>query len=193
MKICNPLEKFNQWMDEAIVANVDEPNAMVLSTAAIHGNVTARVVLLKGLNKNGFVFFTNYESRKAIQLSENPNAALTFFWKPLNRQVRVEGIVKKTSRKESRAYFESRPLESRINASISPQSAIIPDRGFLLALREGFMLDLGGRPPQCPENWGGYCLTAKLIEFWQGREFRLHERIRYRLVNRKWVCEILAP
>lgn len=180
-------------MGEAIKGNIDEPNAMVLSTADCQGNVSARYVLLKEFSKNGFIFFSNYESQKAIQLRENPKAALTFLWKPLERQVRIEGTVVKINRNESRAYFDSRPLESRISACISPQSSIIPDRDFLLALRDGFILDLQGRPPRCPENWGGYRLKPQLMEFWQGREFRLHDRTRYQLVNKKWVTEILAP
>jgi pyridoxamine 5'-phosphate oxidase len=189
----DPILHFKNWMDEAIKKNIDQPNAMVLSTADNKGNVSARYVLLKDFNKSGFIFFSNYESHKAIQLRENPKAALTFLWKSPERQVRVEGTVSKISRNESRVYFDNRPLESRINTCISPQSSIIPDRDFLLALREGFILDLQGRPPRCPENWGGYCLKPHLIEFWQGRQFRLHERIRYRLVNKKWVTEMLAP
>ena len=189
----DPFSQFDVWYKEALQECVDEPNAMVLSTATSDGKVSARVVLLKGLENNSFVFYTNYYSRKGLQINSNPFAALTFHWKELERQVRIEGLIKKTTRKESQIYFNQRPLESRLSACISPQSAVIPDRAFLEAMRDGVILDLGGAEPKCPSNWGGYRLIPHLAEFWQGRENRLHDRIQYTLTSGKWVIERLAP
>ncbi len=185
--------QFQSWFEEALNSKVDEPNAMVLSTAGLSGGVSARAVLLKGIERGGFIFFTHYGSRKGVELAANPDAALTFLWKEIGRQVRVEGRVRRISRKESIAYFQSRPLESRISALISPQSSVIPDRSFLEALREGAVLDINGQEPDCPVDWGGYILKPVLVEFWQGREFRLHDRIVYRRVGKHWVTERLAP
>jgi pyridoxamine 5'-phosphate oxidase len=189
----DPLEQFGHWFSDAIRFEPGEAGAMVLSTADLKGNVSARMVLLKGIAKGGFVFFTNYQSRKGVQLETNPRAALTFHWNVFERQVRVEGLVRKVSRKESVAYFNSRPIDSRVSACISPQSAVIPDRPFLEAMREGFILDLGDLSPDCPDNWGGYRLKPNMVEFWQGREGRLHDRLRYRLKKNKWIVERLAP
>ncbi len=189
----DPLMQFTNWFDEAVKAEMEEPNAMVLSTCDLEGNVSARVVLLKGVEKCGFVFFTGYHSRKGLQLASNPKASLTFLWYPLQRQVRVEGKVVKIARRESEAYFNSRPSDSRISACVSPQSSIIPDRYFLESMREGFIHDLNGDPPQCPDNWGGYLLKPGLIEFWQGRAHRMHDRLQYRLQDRNWILERLAP
>lgn len=189
----NPFDLFDQWFTFAVQQKVPEPNAMVLSTAFRSGRVTARAVLLKSIEKGQFVFYTNYQSLKGIQLSENPQAALTFLWLPIEKQVRVEGKVRKLSRKNSVDYFNTRPVESRISASVSPQSCVIPDRRFLETMREGFLLDLGSREPDCPETWGGYGLTPDLIEFWQGGMYRLHDRIRYRRNKQSWTIERLAP
>ena len=189
----DPLKQFSRWFKDAIQAEIEEPNAMVLSTSDPDGNVSGRVVLLKSVQKNGFVFFTNYDSRKGIQLASNPKAALTFLWYVIERQIRVEGSVAKISRKESETYFNSRPADSRISACVSPQSCIIPDRSFLESMREGFLLDLNGQPPQCPDYWGGYLLKPTLIEFWQGRVHRLHDRLQYRRSGNKWILERLAP
>jgi len=189
----DPFLQFDLWFTEALQANVDEPNAMVLSTANLSGEVSARVVLLKGLELGMFTFFTHYGSRKGIVLAENPRAALTFHWKEVERQVRVEGIVTRISRAASRAYFSSRPRDSRISAMISPQSCRIPDRAFLEALRKGALLDLGDKEPECPPDWGGYQLKPGLIEFWQGREHRLHDRIVYKRKGNAWTIERLAP
>lgn len=189
----DPLLQFQDWFNEALGSGIEEPNAMVLSTSDLDGNVSARVVLLKGIENGGFQFFTGYESQKGIQLKLNPKAALTFHWHALERQVRVEGKVLKMSRKETVAYFNSRPMDSRVSACVSPQSLVIPDRLFLESMREGFILDLQGLPPACPENWGGYILKPGRIEFWQGRARRLHDRIRYRKQGRVWIIERLAP
>lgn len=189
----DPLTQFSKWFAEAVDAEIEEPNAMVLSTCSQDGQVSGRVVLLKGVEQNGFVFFSNYDSRKGIQLASNPRAALTFLWNPIERQVRVEGKVVKISRKESEAYFNGRPADSRISACVSPQSCVIPDRSFLESMREGLILDLNGQPPQCPDNWGGYLLKPTMIEFWQGRAHRLHDRLCYRRAGNNWVVERLAP
>jgi pyridoxamine 5'-phosphate oxidase len=189
----DPLKQFSRWFVQAVDAEIEEPNAMVLSTCDLDGNVSGRVVLLKGVEQNGFVFFSNYDSRKGIQLASNPKAALTFLWKAIERQIRVEGKVVKISRKESEVYFNSRPADSRISACVSPQSCVIPDRSFLESIRKGLILDLNGQPPQCPENWGGYLLKPTMIEFWQGRAYRLHDRLCYRRVGKKWILERLAP
>jgi len=189
----DPFRQFSAWLEAAQNAGADEPEAMVLSTCDADGNVSGRVVLLKGTGKNGFIFYTGYDSRKGKQLAANPKAALTFHWPRMERQVRVEGSVSRISRKESEAYFDSRPADSRISACISPQSCVIPERAFLEAMRDGLLLDLAGDAPRCPDNWGGYILKPVLIEFWQGREHRLHDRVQYRLTGRKWVIERLAP
>jgi pyridoxamine 5'-phosphate oxidase len=189
----NPLKQFSSWFDQAVEAEVDEPNAMVLSTGDLYGNVSGRVVLLKGIEQSGFVFFSNYDSRKGRQLAVNPRASLTFLWYPIERQVRVEGKVVKISRHESETYFNSRPSDSRISAAVSPQSCVIPDRSFLVSMREGLLLDLDGTTPVCPDNWGGYLLKPTLVEFWQGRAHRLHDRLQYRFEGKKWVLERLAP
>lgn len=189
----DPLNQFSKWFDDAVNAHAEEPNAMVLSTADSEGNVSGRVVLLKGVEKNGFVFFTNYESRKGRQLAGNPKAALTFLWYAIERQIRIEGRVVKIGRKESEQYFLSRPFDSRLSACVSPQSCIIPDRSFLESMREGYLLDLADQNPQCPDNWGGYLLKPTLVEFWQGRAHRLHDRLQYRLSGKIWKLERLAP
>lgn len=189
----DPMIQFEAWFLQAVTAGLPEPNAMVLSTAGHNGHVSSRVVLLKGIEAGRFLFFTNYESRKGQQLAENPHASLLFFWKELERQIRVEGTVKKYPRKKSVDYFNQRPLESRISALISPQSAVIPDRMFLEAMWQGAMLDLAGRDPECPGNWGGFQLKPDLIEFWQGRENRLHDRIQFTHSRGRWILERLAP
>ncbi len=193
MSESDPLVQFLQWYHEAVEAKTEEPNAMILSTCGKAGIVSARVVLLKGVENGGFTFYTNYESRKGGQLANNRNAALTFFWPKVERQVRVEGKVVKVSRRESVTYFNSRPVDSRISACISPQSSVIPDRAFLEAMREGLILDLDGRAPECPENWGGYLLKPSRVEFWQGRAHRLHDRILYSRKGTRWIVERLAP
>jgi pyridoxamine 5'-phosphate oxidase len=192
-KFSDPYTHFRDWLAQAVVSGIPEPNAMVLSTSTRNGRVSSRVVLMKQLKGKDFVFFSNYDSQKAQQILENPWGSLTFFWPALNRQIRVEGIISKTGRNESVKYFNSRPFENRISACISPQSCVIPDREFLLAIKQGFILDLGKKLPVCPDNWGGFNLRPDMLEFWQGGEFRLHDRIRYRLEKNKWVIERLAP
>jgi pyridoxamine 5'-phosphate oxidase len=190
----NPFIQFETWFQEAVTAKTLEPNAMVLATVA-EGKPSARVVLLKGLNTEGFVFFTNYTSRKGVELAENPHAALCFNWLDLQRQVRIEGVIKKISETDSDAYFYSRPFSSRIGAWASPQSQIIPDRSILeqntVQLTQKYA-DTEGVPR--PAHWGGYVLLPTSIEFWQGRSSRLHDRIRYKKQeNGDWKIERLAP
>jgi pyridoxamine 5'-phosphate oxidase len=187
-----PLEQFKRWFDEALAAKVLEPNAMTLATCSAKGRPSARTVLLKGYDERGFVFFTNYESRKGHDLADNPNACLLFFWPELERQVRLEGSIEKISDQESDAYFNSRPLGSRIGAWVSPQSQPI-SRAELEARDAELTQSLGDHPPR-PPHWGGYRLKPDYIEFWQGRPSRLHDRLVFRLNDQaRWVSTRLAP
>lgn len=194
----DPLDQFRQWFDDAIAAGLKEPNAMALSTAGKDGKPSSRMVLLKGVDKNGFVWFTNYGSQKARQLSENPHAALLFYWDGLNRSVRVEGPVEKASEEESQQYFHSRPRGSQIGAIVSKQSTVVPGRQTLQEkykeLEERF--SDGSLIPK-PENWGGFWLKPEVFEFWQGQPSRLHDRLRYSPVEVDgrcvWKIERLAP
>jgi pyridoxamine 5'-phosphate oxidase len=191
----DPLKQFETWMQEALAAKADEPTAMTLSTATTHGRPSARVVLLKAITPEGFVFYTNYESRKGQQLQENPFAALTFFWPALERQVRVEGSVERVSSAVSDAYFHSRPRGSQLGAWSSPQSQPIPDRTLLENLEREYSakfqeLEVIPRP----EHWGGYLVKPERIEFWQGRQNRLHDRLLYEVeTNGNWHIQRLAP
>ncbi|SDC09262.1 pyridoxamine 5'-phosphate oxidase [Williamwhitmania taraxaci] len=189
----NPMVVFNGWLQEAIKADVPEPTAMTVATSTFEGKPSARMMLLKGADENGFSFFTNYESRKARQLAQNPFAALVFFWPLLERQVRIEGKISKVSAKESDRYFKSRPVGSRIGAWASPQSQVIPNRRYLESLKMDFQEEFAKREIIRPDNWGGYVLEPILIEFWQGRPDRLHDRLQYRLENEGWILERLAP
>jgi len=189
----NPVVVFNKWLDDAIKADVPEPTAMTVATSTFEGKPSARMMLLKGADDNGFAFFTNYESRKARQLAQNPFAALVFFWPQLERQVRIEGKVSKVSAKESDRYFKTRPIGSRIGAWASPQSQVIPNRRYLENLKSDYQEEFAKREVNRPDNWGGYTLMPNLIEFWQGRPDRLHDRLQYRLENEIWVLERLAP
>ncbi|MDZ7877735.1 MAG: pyridoxamine 5'-phosphate oxidase [Saprospiraceae bacterium] len=190
----HPFPQFETWFQEAVTAQILEPNAMILATVA-NGKPSARVVLLKGLNTEGFVFFTNYDSRKGRELEENPHAALCFNWLDLQRQVRIEGIVEKIAGADSDAYFNSRPFGSRIGAWASPQSQIIANRTVLeenLAEYTQKYGDTEGVPR--PPHWGGYVVIPHLIEFWQGRSSRLHDRICYtKTKNNDWEKVRLAP
>jgi len=189
----NPLTQFNKWWEEAIASNIEEVNAMTLATASADGIPSARIVLLKGFSDEGFVFFTNYNSYKGKQLLENPKACLVFFWKELERQVRITGIVQKTNDKESDDYFYSRPLASQLGASISPQSTIIENREWL----ENKYAEVEKQNSigiQRPSYWGGFIVNPVIIEFWQGRPSRLHDRIEYSLQeNGEWKFSRLAP
>ena len=188
-----PVNWFRRWLNEAMESGEPEATAMVLSTVSDEWRPSARVVLLKSFDEHGFVFFTNYLSRKGVQLSENHFAALTFFWPLTERQVRIEGFVSKTDEDESDTYFYSRPLESRINAVISPQSSPIPSRTRLEEEREKLLFNEGNENISRPAHWGGYRLKADRMEFWQGRPGRLHDRIQYLLEGNVWEVSRLAP
>ena len=188
----DPLQQFSQWLDEAIRAQVPEPNAMTLATVGSDLRPSTRVVLIKGLDARGIVWYTNYESRKGQELAGNPYAALQFHWVELERTVRIEGVVEKTSAEESDAYFHSRPLDSRIGAWASPQSQVIETRTVLVTNAAKYAAKFLLQPPR-PPHWGGYRLQPTRWEFWQGRKSRLHDRLRYRLDGGAWVRERLSP
>ena len=189
----NPLEAFEQWFKEAVEAQVYEPSAMNLATVDASGRPSSRVVLLKELKQGGFVFFSNYDSRKGKQLTGNPHCALNFVWHELERQVRIEGFAEKLSPEDSDNYFEVRPPKSKLGAWTSPQSEVIPGREYLEKLYADFEKQFAGKSVPRPENWGGYLVRPSLIEFWQGRSNRLHDRIQFRLENEMWTKERLAP
>ncbi|XP_031493078.1 pyridoxine/pyridoxamine 5'-phosphate oxidase 1, chloroplastic isoform X3 [Nymphaea colorata] len=195
----DPMIQFNKWFEDAVAAGLREPNAMALSTADKNGKPSSRMVLLKGFDENGFVWYTNYESRKAVEISENSNACLLFFWNDLNRQVRIEGTVQKVPEDESDKYFHSRPRGSQIGAIVSKQSSVIPGRHLLRQAYEELeakFSDVSDIVPR-PKHWGGYCLKPTMFEFWQGQQSRLHDRLRYsiREVGGKqvWHIDRLAP
>jgi len=189
----DPMEQFGRWFAEAVAAGLEEPNAMTLATATSAGQPSARMVLLKGVDAGGFTFFTNYDSRKARELAENPNAALVFHWQPLHRQVRVIGTVTQVSADESDAYFASRPREAQLGAWASRQSSVLPDRAALEAEFERLGREYAGREPPRPPHWGGYRLLPIEIEFWQGRPHRLHDRLHYRRESDIWRITRLSP
>ena len=188
----SPIEQFKRWMAEALEAAVMEPNAMNLATVGSDKRPSSRIVLLKGIDQ-GFVFFTNYESRKGKELMEDPHAALTFFWPEMERQVRIEGRTEKISAEESDEYFLSRPTESQIGAWTSPQSQQIPSREFLEEQQKLYEEKFNEKPLHRPPHWGGFRLLADSIEFWQGRPGRLHDRIKYTLEGDQWEICRLAP
>jgi len=188
----DPLKQFGVWMVEAIHARVPEPTAMNLATVGGDGRPSARVMLLKGLEPGGFVFFTNYQSRKGRDLTAHPFAALTFLWKELERQVRIEGRVEKVSEADSDAYYLTRPLGSRIGAWASPQSATIEDRAWLERRWAELTQHHGEEPPR-PPHWGGYRVVPDYLEFWQGRMSRLHDRVAYVKEAASWKIVRLAP
>ena len=190
----DPLAMFYQWWDEAIDAEVPEPNAMTIATVQSNGQPTARVVLLKGATEEGFEFYTNYNSQKARDLEKNPLVAIVFLWKELERQIRVEGVAEKIVKEKSQVYFQSRPRGSQIGAWASPQSEVIPDREFLEQNLEKIAARFENVDPlPCPEFWGGYVVKPHLMEFWQGRPDRLHDRFRYLKNETGWKVERLAP
>lgn len=190
----DPLEQFRTWMQEAVASALPEPNAMTLATVAPNGQPTTRVVLLKELRLGGFVFYTNYESRKGLELDENPLAALNFLWLELERQVRIEGVAQKLHGDDSLAYFRTRPRESQVGAWASQQSKVIPSRVILeKRFRELEEKYAGEDSLPLPPFWGGYLLRPTLVEFWQGRASRLHDRVQYRLEGEDWVIERLQP
>jgi pyridoxamine 5'-phosphate oxidase len=187
-----PLALFNRWMDEAIAHDVSEPTAMTVATVGPNGRPSTRVVLLKGCDTRGFVWFTNYESRKGEELAANPFAALQFHWVEMERVVRIEGRVEKTSAQESDDYFKSRPLDSRLGAWASPQSRVISSRAVLVANAAKAAVQHGLNPDR-PPHWGGYRLVPERFEFWQGRRSRLHDRLVFTLDANRWARERLAP
>ena len=189
----DPMKQFEKWFADALNAQLYEPNVMTLATADSDSKPSARIVLLKGFDENGFVFFTNYESKKGQELVENPQAALVFFWAELARQVRIEGLVSKVDAQTSTDYFHSRPLGSQIGALASTQSAVISDRTVLEEKVAELTIRYEGQAIPRPENWGGYLLEPTYIEFWQGRPSRLHDRIVYDLSEGGWLISRLAP
>ncbi|GGB12351.1 pyridoxamine 5'-phosphate oxidase [Puia dinghuensis] len=190
----DPFAQFNKWWQEAINAGIDEVNAMTLATASADGMPDARIVLLKGVSEKGFAFYTNYNSAKGQQLLENPRATLVFFWKELERQIRISGLVSLTPDKMSDDYFNSRPEGSRIGAWASPQSEPIESREWLEANEEKIRQEFTGKTIPRPEHWGGYVVKPVRMEFWQGRPSRLHDRFLYSLQNTgSWTIERLAP
>ena len=201
----NPIDQFTRWWNEAVASQIDEVNAMTLATVNATGVPAARIVLLKGYNPDGFIFFTNYESDKGKNLAQNPHAALVFFWKELERQIRIEGTVEKVSAEESDRYFNSRPDSSRIGAWASPQSAVIENRMVIEQNVERYSSIFANDSIERPDHWGGYIVKPTSIEFWQGRSSRLHDRIKYTLENSaynaatdtrtelNWKIERLAP
>jgi len=188
----NAIQQFTRWWDEAINSEIKEVNAMTLATATKTGLPAARTVLLKDYDERGFVFFTNYQSHKGQMMADNPNAALLFFWKELERQVRIEGIVEKTSTQESDEYFNSRPPGSRLGAWASPQSEVISSRELLEMNIEKYTAQFGENITR-PPYWGGYRIIPSAIEFWQGRSNRLHDRLLYTRAGDGWKIERLAP
>ena len=190
----NPFNQFDKWFQQALAAGLPEPNAMTLATATLDGKPSARIVLLKGFDERGFVFFTNYESRKGRELLANPQAALVCYWIELERQVRISGRVSRVSAEESEEYFQSRPLGSQLGAWASQQSEVVDGRKTLEDRLEQLTREYQTKPVPLPPYWGGYRVAPETIEFWQGRPNRLHDRLRYTLqTNHHWLIERLSP
>ena len=188
----DPIAQFDLWLQQAIDGQLPEPNAMTLATVGANGRPSSRIVLIKGFDARGIVWYTNYESRKGRELGANPYASLQFHWVEMERVVRIEGRVEKVSAEESDVYYASRPLDSRIGAWASPQSQVVTSRAVLVANAARFGAQFLLKPPR-PPHWGGYRLVPDTFEFWQGRRSRLHDRLRYRLESAAWVRERLAP
>lgn len=188
----DPFDQFQRWFEEALKAELPEPNAMTLATASREGRPAARIVLLKGFDRRGFTFFTNYASRKGRELAENGHATLLFFWPELERQIRIDGAVDKVAAQESDDYFRVRPLGSRHGAWASTQSAVIPSRQVIEERIAQVAREMGEDPPR-PPHWGGYRLTPACFEFWQGRPSRLHDRLQYTGHGPAWQLERLSP
>jgi pyridoxamine 5'-phosphate oxidase len=190
----DPIKQFDLWFEEAIKEEILEPNAMTLSTVDIENNPTSRIVLLKGVEERGFVFYTNYESDKGKDIERNPNVSLLFLWKKLQRQVRISGIVEKLPKEQSEDYFHSRPKGSQIGAWVSPQSKVISDKEVLARRKEELVKKYkDDKHLPLPDFWGGYKVTPNKIEFWQGRPDRLHDRLRYTINGNTWKLERIAP
>jgi pyridoxamine 5'-phosphate oxidase len=191
--LADPIAQFRIWFNAALQANVPEPNAMYISTVTENGRPDGRIVLLKDILNTGFVFYTNYESRKGKELTSHPFAAITFFYQELERQIRIEGRVEKVSPEQSDDYFNSRPRGSQLGAWVSNQSSVIENRDVLEARQRELEARFADQPITRPPHWGGYQVIPDVIEFWQGRPSRLHDRIRYRKQNDNWIIERLAP
>jgi pyridoxamine 5'-phosphate oxidase len=189
----NPFIQFRAWYNDHLNSGIDIPEAVTLATASADGKVSARTVLLKDYNDNGFFFFTNYKSSKGLQLYSNPGAALLFYWPESTRQVRIEGVTEKVAEEDSESYFKTRPRESQLSTWASSQSSLIPDRQYLDDRYNYFKTKYSGIPVKRPPYWGGFLLIPVWFEFWQEGEFRLHDRIAYTKRNDKWVIERLAP
>jgi pyridoxamine 5'-phosphate oxidase len=189
----NPFRQFELWFEQALAAQILEPNAMTLATVTAEGKPDARIVLLKGFDDRGFVFYTNFRSQKGQQLAANPHAALVFLWGDLERQVRIVGSVEKATNEEANNYFYSRPLGSRLGAWASTQSEVVPSREHLLERMTEFETQYQDREIPRPDHWGGFRVVPTEFEFWQGRPSRLHDRLRYRLQNGEWGVDRLAP
>jgi pyridoxamine 5'-phosphate oxidase len=189
----NPILQFEKWFKEAVDAHVNEPNAMTVCTATTEGKPSARILLLRNFNENGFVYYSNYTSRKGTEIAANPNCALLFFWPELERQVRIEGLVQKQSSEESDLYFNTRPRGSKLGAWTSEQSKVIANREVLNEEYEKISKKYPNENVPRPPHWGGYVIKPVSIEFWQGRPSRLHDRILYTLENKNWKIERLAP
>lgn len=188
------ISQFNNWWQDAIKSNIEDVNACTLATASSNAKPSARIVLLKGFDQNGFVFFTNYQSHKGRELDENPQACMVFYWKELERQIRIEGLVQKVAATESDDYFLSRPTGSQLGAWASPQSIVITNRQQIEENVKKYEAEFENKPVTRPEHWGGYLLQPQLLEFWQGRSNRLHDRLQYNLqANGDWQICRLAP
>lgn len=189
----NPFAQFSKWFDQATKSGILEPNAMSHATVGPDGQPSIRIVLLKGVDERGFIFYTNYESRKGKDMDSNPKSALLFFWGELERQVRIEGVVEKVDPTISKGYFDTRPEGSRIGAWSSNQSEVVPSRDYLEERYTQNAVKYSGREIPMPHYWGGYRLVPSTFEFWQGRGSRMHDRIRFRLIDGVWVMDRLSP